>query len=309
MSRLFLCSALALLTSTAWAAKIDPTGVTVSSSYPAKDGVRYDGGQVKDGKLASCWVEGESGSGLGSWMELDLGTERTIHSVKIWAGMWYSYDYWTRANRPKSVELKFSDGSKEIHELADKMEAQNISLKTPRTTKSVRITVKDIYKGNTWFDTAISEVQVFDKSAEKYAPVSEYRVSSELPEDGDGNYRPGNMNDGLGDSMWCEGNKEGDGVGEWVEFDFGKAQKVGKLTLVNGIGSSMTVWMKGNRATEAKLEFADGSSEKVMIKPTFRPQTIDFAPRSTSKVKVTFTKVMKGKEYNDLCLSEAFFSQ
>ena len=236
-------------------------------------------------------------------MELDLGNERTIHSLKLWAGMWFSYDYWTRANRPKSVELKFSDGSKEIHELSDKMEVQDLALKTPRTTKTVRITIKDIYKGNTWFDTAISEVQVFDKSEDKFASVSGYRVSSELPEDGDGNYRPGNMNDGLGDSMWCEGNKEGDGVGEWVEFDFGKTQKVGKLTLVNGIGSSMVVWMKGNRATEAKLEFADGSSENVAIKPTFRPQTIEFSARNTSKVKLTFTNVRKGKEYYVMCLS------
>ena len=309
MTRLFVCSVLCALSAGAFGARVETPTVTASSAFPADKGVRYDAAQVQDGKLASCWVEGDSGSGLGSWLKLDLGGERTVDQLKVWAGMWYSYDYWTRANRPKKLELTFSDGSTEVHELTDKMEVQVLKLEKVRKTSSVRLKIKEIYKGNTWFDTAISEIQVFDKSEEKHAAVSAYRVSSELPEDGDGNYNPKNMNDGLGDSMWCEGNKEGDGVGEWVEFDFGQQKKVGTLTLVNGIGSSMAVWMKGNRAMEANLEFADGSTERVAIKATFRPQVIKFSARTTSKVKVTFTKVMRGKEYNDLCLSEAVFSQ
>jgi len=253
-------------------------------------------------------MEGDPGNGLGAWITLDLGDARAIDTVKIWAGWWYSYDYWTRASRPKSVELKFSDGSTELHELTDKMEVQELKLKAPRQTSTVRIKIKEVYKGTTWFDTAISEVQVFDKSAETHATVSAYTVSSELAADGDGNYSPKNMHDGIGDSMWCEGNKEGDGVGEWVSFGFGTQKKVSSLTMVNGIGSGMMVWMKGNRATAATLEFSDGSTEQVQIKPTFTSQTIKFAAHTTSSVKMTFTKVIKGKEYNDLCVSEAVFS-
>ena len=36
-------------------------------------------------------------------------------------------------------------------------------------------------------------------------------------------------------------------------------------------------------------------------------QDIAFTPVSTSKVKITFDKVAKGKEFNDLCISEARF--
>jgi hypothetical protein len=297
------------LAGAAQAARLDIANVSASSTYPAEKGVVYDAKQAKDGKVGSSWVEGDKGSGLGSWIEVDLGTSQDVKMIRLWGGLWYSYDLWTRANRPKSVELTFSDGSTELHELTDEMVAQTLTLKKPRKTKTVRVKVKEVYKGTTWFDTAISEIQVFDGQKDSYAAVGSYGVSSVLPEDADGNYKPENMNDGIGDSMWCEGNSEGDGVGEWIEFNFPGPQKVGKLTLVNGIGSSLGGWMKGNRASQARLNFSDGSSEVVEIKNSFRPQVISFSPRTATGVKLTFTKIMKGKEYNDLCLSEAVFSQ
>lgn len=309
MKRIFMVMIMGLLSTSTFAARIDTANVTVSSSFAPTGGVRYDAKQSKDGKLSTCWVEGDEGSGLGAWMQLDLGGEHAVDTLKIWAGMWYSYDYWTRANRPKTIEFKFSDGSVETHEMTDKMVVQVVKLNKVHKTSTVRMKIKAVYNGNTWFDTAISEVQVFDMSAEKNVAISTYRSSSELPEDGDGNYQAKNVNDGINDSMWCEGNKEGDGTGEWLEFDFKGQHKVGSMTLVNGIGSTMMIWMKGNRATEAQLDFGDGSSEKVMVKNSYQPQTITFPSRMTSSVKVTFTKVMKGKEYNDLCVSEAFFSQ
>ena len=36
-------------------------------------------------------------------------------------------------------------------------------------------------------------------------------------------------------------------------------------------------------------------------------QTLSFPTKPTSKVRVTFTEVKKGKEFNDLCISEAVF--
>ncbi len=36
-------------------------------------------------------------------------------------------------------------------------------------------------------------------------------------------------------------------------------------------------------------------------------QTISFPEHETSKVRITFTEVYKGKEFNDLCVSEAYF--
>jgi hypothetical protein len=114
--------------------------------------------------------------------------------------------------------------------------------------------------------------------------------------------------DGINDSMWCEGNKAGDGTNEWIEFTFPAAQAVAKLSLVNGVGSSMGTWMKSNRATAATLTFSDGSTAAVALKNSMLPQVVEFPSRTTSKVRVTFTTVVKGKEFNDLCVSELGFA-
>jgi len=106
--------------------------------------------------------------------------------------------------------------------------------------------------------------------------------------------------------MWCEGNKTGDGTNEWIELDLGAPTSVSKLLLRNGNAYSFTYFMKSNRATGASLAFADGSTESVVIKDSISEQTIQFAPRTTSKVKITFTGVKKGSEFNDLCISEAY---
>lgn len=309
MYRSSLAAVVLLLSADALAGPIKVASVTASSEYPAEGGVSYTARQVVDGKAGTSWVEGEQGSGLGSWVQLDLGGDKSVQRIKIWHGMWYSYDYFTRGNRPKEVEIKFSDDSTETFPLTDEMVVQDIKLPSPKTTSSIRIRVKQIYNGTTWLDTAISEVQVFDTGGDTDVPVKGFASSSMLPADNDGNYEPRNMNDGLVDSMWCEGNKDGDGTQEWVEFDFGGSKPVSHLTLVNGVGSSIKTWMDANRVTTARLTFSDGSSTDIEIKNTVMPQTVSFPSTSTSKVRLTVTGVMKGKQFNDLCLSEARFSK
>ena len=105
----------------------------------------------------------------------------------------------------------------------------------------------------------------------------------------------------------CDSNSDGNGEGEWLEFQFKEAKKVSMLGLVNGIGGSIKYWMKGNRVTSATLSFDDGSTQTVAVKNTMLPQMISITPKTTSKVKLTFDAVVQGKEYNDLCISEAYF--
>ncbi len=75
------------------------------------------------------------------------------------------------------------------------------------------------------------------------------------------------------------------------------------------MGTSIAFWMKANRATAATLEFSDGSTERVAIKNSMMPQDITFAAHTTSKVKIKFDEVARGKEFNDLCISEAYFTE
>ena len=65
--------------------------------------------------------------------------------------------------------------------------------------------------------------------------------------------------------------------------------------------------MATNRAKSATLQFSDGSTANVVIRPSLIEQTVLFTRKQTSKVKLTFTDVVKGSKYNDLCVSEAVF--
>lgn len=296
-----------LLIDPAAAAVVKPTTWTASSSAPGAEGVSYDVANLGDAKQSTPWIEGDEGSGLGSWAQADFGSERTITAFTVWAGCWYTFDYWQRYNRPKLVVLEFSDGSSEEFTLADEFKPQTLTLKGPKKTSSVKVKVKGVYAGNTFNDTALSEIVFRDSDKTPHIPVKAYAASTTFPADGDGNYEPLNVQDGILDSMWCEGNTKTDGANEWLEFDFGGTQDVSKLVLRNGNTYSFGYFMKSNRAVAATLAFSDGSSETVAIKDTVSEQTIAFPSHSASKVRVTFTTVKKGSEFNDLCVSEAYF--
>lgn len=302
------CALGLLLPATALAARLSATGVSASSSFPPEDGVTYEPEKIMDGKLSTSWVEGDQGSGLGSWIELDLGGERTVQKIRVWGGLWYSADYWKRANRPKDIEIAWSDGTSDVLTLKDEMKVQEFTLAKARKTTVAKIKVKSVYNGSTWLDTAFSEIQLFDAESDAHVHPRAVSASSNLPADADGNYDPMNVADGIVDSMWCEGSKAGDGSGEHLEFTFGGSQPVSKVTLVNGIGTSMPYWMKGNRAGTATLKFSDGSTHEITLKNSIFPQTHEFPAKTTSSVRMTFGAVVKGKEYNDLCISEAYFA-
>ena len=289
------------------AGRVEVAEATASSSFPPEEGASYDPKKVLDGKIATSWVEGEDGSGLGSWVELKLAAEANVQAVHVWPGMWYSREFWERANRPSELEISVG-GTKKSCEIPDEMKVVVCEIGGVKAS-SIKLKVKATNSGTTWLDTAISEVQVFDATEDGKAPISTTDQSSMLEADADGSYDARNVTDGILDTMWCEGNKEGDGKGEWIRLFFDKPREVSNVTLVNGIGGSIKYWMLGNRATKATLTFEDDSTQKIEIKNSARPQTISFEPKTTRSVKIAFDEVYKGKEYNDLCISEAYFGK
>jgi hypothetical protein len=296
-----------LVANPAHAGVVKASAWSASSSAPESEGVSYDVKNVSDAKQSSPWVEGDDGSGLGSWVSADLGGEKALTGFTIWAGVWYTQEYWGRYNRPKLLVVEFSDGSTQEFTLADEFKPQTITFSAAKKTTSVKFKIKSIYNGNTFNDTGISEVQLLDGGAAPHVPVKGYKTSSTYPADGDGNYEAVNVADGILDSMWCEGNKTGDGTNEWIELDLGGSQKVSALVLRNGNAYSFGYFMKSNRATTASVLFSDGTTETLTLKDTLSEQALPFSSaHTTSKVKITFTGVKKGSEFNDLCMSELY---
>jgi len=311
--RLFLTLSLGLFCFSSQAAEVKTVGVTASSTLPDTGKVNYSPKNLTDSLQSKVWTEGDKdGSGIGTTITIDLGSEQAVSGLKIWNGHWFSQTEWKRNNRVKDLEISFSDGSKESFRLKDKQVAEAIAFSGTKKTDTIRLRIRSVYRSTTWDDTAISEIKVLGPGSDSFVSVASWADSSHLPADADGSYEVSNLWDGILDSLWCEG-VDGDGAGEWVEFNFGSTKSISKMTLVNGNAYSLSWWMKYNRVLTAVLEFSNGNQQEVAIKNSIRPQTIAFNPVRASKVRMRITSVKQGSkakessDYDTVCLSEAKF--
>jgi len=289
-----------------YARELTITSVRASSYMAPSDGLIYEPKLLKDLKSTTTWVEDDSGSGLGSWFEIQLEQESAISKIQLWNGNWYSYNQWDFYNRASRVDVFFSDGSKESFDLKDKKEVEELVLSKPIKSDSIKIKVTGVYTGSAYAErTAISEIKVFDNNVETYTKAK-IKASSILPEDNDGSYDSANLQDGLKDTMWCEGT-DGDGAQESLTYDFGSAKKVSTLFVVNGNGTDFKMFMGYGSVKSILLDFDNGTSQKVTIKPSIMPQEVSFIPVKTKSVKVTLNEVKPGPKVNDTCISEMRF--
>src|SRR5262245_48616610 len=146
----------------AGAAQVQIASVTAKSSY-SQGGTTYSANNVKD-KKSKPWFEGDPGNGVGSWVEVDLGGTKNVTKIGMFAGDWTNGDNWKKANRPKEVEIKWSDGTTAIWSLEDAWKMQVFTPPQPKSTSSIRFKVNTLYNGTAFPDTAISEILVWDDS-------------------------------------------------------------------------------------------------------------------------------------------------
>jgi hypothetical protein len=297
----------ALALSHAQAAPVAISAVESKSDW-SKGGTTYAARNVMD-KKSKPWFEGDPGSGVGSWISVDLGGAHTVTKIGVFAGDWSSGTSWKQTNRPKELEVQYSDGTTESWTLADEMKMQVFTPSSPKSTSSIRFKVNQIFNGSAFPDTAISEIMVWDDQADPNPAVRQVVASSEAPADGDGSYAAVQAADGLSDTFWCEGNKGGDGTGETLEFVFDRSATVGSMSICNGM-CAVGVQGKGNVPNRATLTFSDGSSQTVDLTKSIVAQKIAITPpRTTTSVKLRIDGVVKGTEFDDACISEVSFTK
>lgn len=288
------------------AAPVTIAGVNAKSSYSV-GGTTFSATNVKD-KKSKPWYEGDPGNGIGSWIEVDLGGTKNVTKIGLFAGDWTSKDSWTRGNRPKEVEVKWTDGTTESWTLEDAWKMAVFTPKTPKSTATIRIKVNQVFNGTTFPDTAISEILVWDDAPDANPVINKVVSSTEFPSDADGTYFAHQAADGISDTFWCEGNKASDGVGETLELVFEKATPVSSVNICAGMCAFGTQ-QKGNIPTRVTLSFSDGSTQSVDLKVSPLAQTIPLTPRTTSSVKLKIDTVKKGTEFDDACISEVSFTK
>ncbi|MCA9492140.1 MAG: discoidin domain-containing protein [Myxococcales bacterium] len=300
--------ALALLAH-AHAAPVKIASVTAKSSY-SNEGVNYPADNVKDGKASTPWFEGESGNGVGSWIEVDLGGTHNVTRFAILAGDWSSGSAWGKANRPKELQIQWSDGSTDTWALNDEWRPQVFTPSSPKSTSSIRLKVNQLYNGSAFPDTAISEILVWDDAEAPTAVVTGVTASSEFPSDADGAYYAAQAADEVRDTYWCEGNKKTDGVGEWLEFTFDHPTRITGVSMCSGMCTTPAELKKTAAPSRVTMQFSDGTTQSVDVKAIMPlPQNLTISPVTTSSVKITIDAVRAGSEFQDACISEVTFKK
>ncbi len=138
----------------------DSTSVKVSSSSTRKPekGNFYNPKLAFDGNPRTAWAEGVRGAGKGQWIAFDFKEEVNLKQIIIQPGYFKTESLWRKNNRVASAVLAFSNGVKHSFTFQDQMKEQKIDIDNVKT-KSVMITIKDIYAGQADSeDTLISEV-------------------------------------------------------------------------------------------------------------------------------------------------------
>ncbi len=137
-----------------------PAQITASASstrVPMKT-FNYDAAQVLDGDLATAWIEGSNGPGIGAWLRCDFGREVKVKQVLLTPGYFKNTSIWKQNNRLSAATLHFSNGTSRRYTFPDLMQQQRLDTGGIRT-RFVRLVIEEIYPGSVDSeDTAISEI-------------------------------------------------------------------------------------------------------------------------------------------------------
>lgn len=139
-------------------------------------------------------------------------------------------------------------------------------------------------------------------------------ASSALPPSGGLTYGPENIIEGGTEGepprkAWVEG-AQGSGVGEWIQFRFGKerdALTLSSLTIVNGYAKSDEIFKKNNRVRQLRISHSAGE-ERVELSDSPYPQEVRLrSPVRTYWIRLTIENIYRGSTYDDTAVSQLFF--
>lgn len=176
--------------------------LTASAAPKFSSSSNHDSGKVVlgpelafDGLLNTSWAEGKSGDGAGEWIEVDLGEDRTIAVVSVWAGDFASKEAWKGRGRGAEITVsgKGPDGEFSVGaELGDRFSRKDVSI--GKNVRTLRVTIDSVHLGDVFESTHIAEIafDFHDSNLTKEAlttaeekinkEVARSRSTRELPE-------------------------------------------------------------------------------------------------------------------------------
>jgi len=141
------------------AQEIEIRKVLVSSTLTSSTNL-YQGNHLVDGTEKS-WVEGNPDSGIGTTITIDFKNFVTLKSFYIKNG-YGDYKYYHDNNRVKQLLCSLPNRGGAIIYLEDNPGYQKVEFDIPVTIDKLVLTIQDVYKGEKYDDTAISEISFGD---------------------------------------------------------------------------------------------------------------------------------------------------
>lgn len=191
--------------------------------------------------------------------------------------------------------------------------------KTPKTCSKCGESIGDT-SGHVWNDANYNAPQTCtvcgETEGEKKTPtlsvglrdiVSSSSASSVYSGDNLGRHAPEKLYDGKLDTNWTE-DSSGNGVGEFVVFDFDDTYAVNKLRIYIGSHYNEGVYKQNCRPKAITITFSDGSTEFVRLEDSYDEQVITFKQfYYTDSIKLTIEEVYTGTKYLDAVIAELDF--
>jgi hypothetical protein len=134
---------------------------------PEKYG-RYHPIRAFDGDPLTAWNEGAEGAGIGEKLDISFDETVTLDTIKIMPG-YFDQQWYYANNRVKKLTIIFHNldmtvdrviYTVQIH-FSDEMKEQEIRLEREINCKYIEFRIDDVYKGNKYDDTCISEIKFY----------------------------------------------------------------------------------------------------------------------------------------------------
>lgn len=138
-----------------FAQKIEIANITASSTLESPTNL-YEVNHLIDGTDKS-WVEGEDGSGIGTVITINFKNSVEIQTFYIKNG-YGDFKHYYENNRVRNLSCSFQKRGGVSINLEDRPGFQKVEFDTPIVTNKLVLTINDVYKGNKYDDTAITEI-------------------------------------------------------------------------------------------------------------------------------------------------------
>ncbi|NLJ73264.1 MAG: PQQ-like beta-propeller repeat protein [Syntrophomonadaceae bacterium] len=135
-----------------------------ASSFLVENIAKHEAKNVLDQRGDTAWVEAVEGHGINEWIKIERKGLVDVNKIEILNGYHKSKGLYDKNSKLKEFRLDFSRGEYIYHKIDDsKYPVIHIELffDRPVPTDSIKLTIVDVFEGDSYEDTCITEINAY----------------------------------------------------------------------------------------------------------------------------------------------------